>query len=313
MRALRWILITLVVIVVGIIIVYQLKDPESRTLDDARKEVGGVYVRLPDGVTHYERTGPDTARAVVLAAGNSVPYYIWDSLYRRLADSGFQVIRYDYYGRGWSDRPEIEYDQALYVRQLNDLLDSLHITQPIDLAGLSFGGVVITSFAAAHPERVHSLLFFDPAIATGPHPVPSQLRSPLRWNISMVLRGESDRMATGQTTDLLHPERFPDWVDRYRVQQGIHGFREASRRRAIGFLSAVAQDTIRARLGAEPRPVLVVWGKQDSTLPVSGSAALLAAMPRAELLLVDSAGHIPYLEQPELVGNAVIAFLKKSP
>jgi pimeloyl-ACP methyl ester carboxylesterase len=52
------------------------------------------------------------------------------------ADSGFRVVRYDYYGRGRSDRVDAAYDQDLFVRQLAGLLDSLRVAGPVDLAGL---------------------------------------------------------------------------------------------------------------------------------------------------------------------------------
>ena len=88
---------------------YELTDVEDRSLDAAaRAEAPGEHVRLSDGFTHYEVAGPDGAPVVVFAAGFSVPYYIWDPLFRTVADSGFRTIRYDYYGRGWSDRPKTE-------------------------------------------------------------------------------------------------------------------------------------------------------------------------------------------------------------
>jgi hypothetical protein len=106
MRILRRVLAAVLLVCAAAFAAFRLADPEHRALDDAaRAEVPGRYVRLTDGVTHYETAGPDTGRVVVLAAGFSVPAYIRDSLYQRLADSGFRVVRYDYYGRGWSDRP----------------------------------------------------------------------------------------------------------------------------------------------------------------------------------------------------------------
>ena len=102
---------------------FVLLDPERRPLDDAaRRGAPGRFVRLADGVTHYEAAGSDTGRVVVLAAAFSVPAYISDSLYHRLADSGFRVVRFDYFGRGWSDRPDAAYDQDFFVRQIAGLL-----------------------------------------------------------------------------------------------------------------------------------------------------------------------------------------------
>ena len=92
MRLLRWMLAVTLLLGLVVLVAYQLKDPERHRLDDrARAGVPGRFVRLTDGVTHYETAGPDTGRAVVLAAGFSVPAYIWDSLFFRLADSGVRV------------------------------------------------------------------------------------------------------------------------------------------------------------------------------------------------------------------------------
>jgi pimeloyl-ACP methyl ester carboxylesterase len=310
MRYLRWTLAILLLAGMAAYGAYRLKDPERRTLDvRARAEAPGQFVHLADGFTHYEAAGPDTGRVVVLAAGFSVPGYIWDSLYQRLADSGFRVIRYDYYGRGWSDRPDAVYDQALFVRQLAELLDSLAGRDPVDLAGLSFGGTIATSFATAHPERVRSLIFVDPVFNTR-RPLPPEERSAFAWNVHMVLRDGTEKMARGQLTDFLHPERHPDWPARYRVQQQFKGTREALRRTRAAIAVAPHQREELRRLGAHPRPVLVVWGRLDPAAPFASSGALLAAIPRARLVPVDSAAHLPHLEQPDTVAAAVVRFLR---
>jgi pimeloyl-ACP methyl ester carboxylesterase len=310
MRLLRWSLTAVLIACFGVLLMYRVKDPERRTLDEAaRREAPGRFVHLADGVTHYETAGPDTGRVVVLAAGFSVPAYIWDSLHQGLADSGFRVVRYDYYGRGWSDRPEAAYDQDLFVRQLAGLLDSLRITAPVDLAGLSFGGAIITSFADRYPGRVRSLMYFDPVFNTG-RPLPPEERSARAWNIHMVLRGGSDAMAAGQVSDFLHPERHPDWVARYRVQQQFRGTRESLRRTRTAIAVAPHQEEQLRRLGATPRPVLIVWGRQDRVAPFEDSEALLAAMPRATFVPVDSAAHLPHLERTGVVVPAVVGFLR---
>jgi pimeloyl-ACP methyl ester carboxylesterase len=310
MRLLRWSLIAALIACLGVLLMYRVKDPERRTLDDAaRREAPGRFVRLADGVTHYETAGPDTGRVVVLAAGFSVPGYIWDSLHQGLADSGFRVVRYDYYGRGWSDRPDAAYDQDLFVRQLAGLLNSLRITSPVELAGLSFGAAIVTSFADREPGRVRSLMYFDPVFNIG-RPLPPEERSAHAWNIYMVLRGGSDAMATGQLSDFLHPERHPDWVARYRVQQQFRGTRESLRRTRTAIAVAPHQAEQLQRLGATPRPVLIVWGRQDPVAPFEESEALLAAMPRATFVPVDSAAHLPHLERTGVVVPAVVRFLR---
>lgn len=294
---------------IAAVIVYRVQDPEKRILDSvARQEAPGKFMSLPDGMTHYEVAGPDTGRIVVLAAGFSVPGYIWDPLFHQLAAAGFRVIRYDYYGRGWSDRPRTTYDQELFVRQLNGLVDSLHL--PVfDLAGLSFGGTVVTSFTAAHPERVRTLLYFDPVFNNGRVPTPIE-QSAIRWDWEMVMKGGAARMALGQLDDFYHPDQHPEWPGLYQVQQQFKGHREALRRTRIALRTDPVQDTMLVRLGKEPRPVLIVWGKHDSAADFTGHVALQAAFPGAEFLPVEDAGHLPHIEQPTLVTTTVVGFLR---
>src|SRR5215470_12394890 len=93
--------------------VYVALDKEHTTLDEgARVGATSRFVRLHDGVTEYEVSGPDTGRTVVLLSGATVPYYLWDPTRAALAGSGFHVLRYNYYGRGLSDRPKLRYDLA---------------------------------------------------------------------------------------------------------------------------------------------------------------------------------------------------------
>jgi pimeloyl-ACP methyl ester carboxylesterase len=295
---------------VTVLAAYWISDPERRTIDArARQAAPGQFVRLADGVTHYETAGPDTGRVVVLAAAFSVPAYLSDSLFQRLGRAGFRAIRFDYYGRGWSDRPMVTYDLDLFARQMASLLDSLGIPGAVDVAGLSFGAAIVTNFADRYPGRVRSLVYIDPVFNTG-RPLPPRERSALAWDVYMVFRGGTDEMATSQLDDFLHPERHPDWVARYRVQQQFKGTREALRRTRVAIAAAPNQEEQLQRVGASPRPVLVVWGRQDTGAPIADSAAVLAAMPRAGFVPVDSAGHLPHLEQPDVVVPAVIEFLR---
>jgi pimeloyl-ACP methyl ester carboxylesterase len=309
----RIVLIVLLLAAAAVLVTYRVRDPERRALDDAaRAGVPGGFVRLTDGVTHYELAGPDTGRVVVFTAAFSVPAYISDSLYQRLADSGFRVVRFDYYGRGWSDRLDDTYELDLFVRQLDGLLGALHIAGPVDLVAVSFGAAIASEFVDRHPNRARSLTYVDPVFNTG-RPLRPEERSALAWDVHMVFRGGTDEMARSQLDDFFYPDRYPDWVARYRVQQQFKGTREALRRTRAAIAVAGHQGALIRRLGAEPRPVLIVWGRQDQGAPFSESRGLRAAMPRAAFVPVDSAGHLSYLDQPDTVAGAVVRFLRGRP
>ena len=300
-------LVTLFVLVPAAL--YFTLDPERLDLDAAaRASAPGQFAKLSDGYTHYEIGGPADGRVVVLAAGATVPYYIWDPTFKALVDAGYRVLRYDYYGRGFSDRPDVPFTQELYVRQLHELLDAVHISQPFDLAGLSFGGAVITSMAARDPQRVRSLIYMDPAFRT-----PSSLTllesSPRAWNVVTAILDERS-WADGQLSDFLHPEKFPDWPDRYRPQLRYKGFRRSRLSDLRANVDADQRDELQA-VGRNSRPVLVIWGKQDPNVPFELSASLMAVVPYARLLAVDQAGHLPQWERPDIVQPAILSFLRE--
>ena len=98
---------------------------ETKEITDAvRAKADGSFVRLTDGVWHYEQCSPlpeweeelGVRATVVLVHGFSVPYFIWDATFDFLVKSGFRVLRFDLFGRGLSDRPHTRYGVDLYVR-----------------------------------------------------------------------------------------------------------------------------------------------------------------------------------------------------
>jgi pimeloyl-ACP methyl ester carboxylesterase len=305
-----WPTAAIVAVVVLLWGVYFIEDPEKRSLDAAaRSAAPGAFASLGDGYTHYElgsSAGADPARLVVLSAGFSVPYYIWDPTFKALTNAGFRVLRYDYYGRGYSDRPAIPFSDEMYVRQLDQLLNNLHLTMPIDLVGISFGGSLITSFADKYPDRVRSLIYFDPSIRR-PYGLSLFEHMPLVWSYFTVLLDERF-WADDQLGDFLHPERFPDWPKRYREQMQFKGFRRA-RLQEIATNAGVDQSDQLRRVGQHPRPVLVIWGKQDKNVPFEESEFVMDALPQGHLVAVDDSGHLPQWEQPDVVQAELIKFL----
>jgi len=71
-----------------------------------------------------------------------------------------------------------------------------------------------------------------------------------------------------------------------------------------------ADPTLRARLPAIATPTLVVWGKSDGVFVPEYGSAYAQLIPGAQLRLLEGAGHLPQLETPELLVEAVWSFLK---
>src|SRR5919206_4763669 len=110
---------------------FSYRDETQELNELTRKEAPGSFIQLTDGVTHYELSNPERDETVVLIHGFSVPYFIYDPTFEFLTKSGFRVLRYDLFGRGFSDRPDTRYGIDLFVRQLGDLLDALQLARPV--------------------------------------------------------------------------------------------------------------------------------------------------------------------------------------
>jgi pimeloyl-ACP methyl ester carboxylesterase len=289
---------------------YYVRNPERATLDDvARKTAPGRFVRLSDGVTHYLVDGPDSGRVVVLVHGFSVPAYIWDSTAAALAGAGYHVLRYDEYGRGWSDRPNVEYTADLLDRQLGELLDSLRITDRIDLGGVSMGGWVTATFASRHPTRIRSLVLVDPVAGGRAAPsLSARLRAMPVVGDYLWQTTDVPNMANGQSSDFADPSRFPDWANRYREQVRFRGFGHAmlSTRRAEALVDF---DSVYRAVDRTAVPVLLLWGKLDHTVPFERSAGVRAALPRAEFHPIEGAAHLPILERASVADSLIANFL----
>ncbi len=282
---------------------------ETRALDDAaRSEAGGSFVFLAQGCTHYELGGPEHGRPVVLVHGFSAPYFVWDVTFEALKAAGRRVLRYDLFGRGYSDRPHVRYDLELFVQQLTDLLDALGIQQ-VDLVGLSMGGLIASAFAVKNPARVRRLALIDP-IGTEPMPLNWLHKAALLPGVSEIIVSllGTGKMVEGLARDFFDPSEVERFRDRYRAQMQFRGFKRAIISTLRNKVVDGSPGTYR-RLGQLDTPVLLLWGKDDRTLPIKQSQPIRQLVRRAQFHAIENAGHIPNVEQPQKVNPLLLGFL----
>ncbi len=294
--------------------VYKMPFPyldETKELDEsAREDAGGSFVALTDGTTHYQLGGPQDGRAVVLVPGFSVPYFIYDITFEFLMNSGFRVLRYDLFGRGYSDRPHVAYGINLFVRQLKDLLDALNIRQ-VSLIGLSMGGPITTSFIDEYPDYVSKHVLIDPIGAK---------RVSLGWLLEATKLPIVGELALGQfgsanmvrniASDLFDPKLVERFQSQFKIQLQYKGFKRA-------ILSTLRNGMLESfyeayeRVGRMQKPTLLFWGKNDTTAQFEDSKIIMKALPHAEFHPIENCGHIPHYEKPEIVNPILLEFLSK--
>ncbi|MGC9522085.1 MAG: alpha/beta fold hydrolase [Anaerolineae bacterium] len=287
----------------------------KRRLDAAaRRGAPGGFVTLSEGKTHFElggpQTGPRLAGAIVLIHGFSVPFFVWDPTFEALLNAGFRVLRYDLYGRGYSDRPRGRYDLTRFDRQLTELIAVLGVETPVDLVGLSMGGAIAIGITDRHPELVRGLVLIDPAGFPMPTLSPMwPLRIPLVGELLMATVGRW-LLATGLKKHVRRPEQLPELAKKYRVQMRYRGFLRA-------LLSTMRHGPLQnmadayARVGRQQRDVLLIWGREDRTVPFELSETVRTVLPRARFHAIAGSGHAPHLERPDLVNRLLVNYLSR--
>lgn len=277
--------------------------------EQTRKDLPGSFIALPSGITHYEEGGDPNGQPIVLVHGFSVPYFIYDRTFEFLSGQGFRVLRYDLLGRGFSDRPRVQYNSSLFVNQLWELLDALNFKN-ISLVGLSMGGPVTVSFIEQHPRYVSRHILIDPAGArpVSISPLLKAVRMPGLGELVLGLFG-SGSMVKGIAADLFTPELVTEFQEKYKIQMRYAGFKRAILSTMRNGMLDSFLDTYR-RVATLKKPTLIFWGRQDRTVPFEHSADILSAIPHAEFHVLENCGHIPHYERPGEVNEILLEFLK---
>jgi pimeloyl-ACP methyl ester carboxylesterase len=308
-RRLGKILLAVAGAVAGAIAIALVAIPLARNLEQgpldatARRQAPGQFVTLSHGIVHVRSAGPEQGRPVLLVHGFSVPSYVFDQTSADLAAAGFRVIRFDLYGRGWSDRPDVDYDRALFANQLLELMDTLKIRKA-DLLGLSMGGAIVGRFAADHPERVRSVVLVAPLT----HP---QDISAMAWPGAgewLMRAWYLPKLAASQLEDFPHPERAPGWAARFQPQMRYDGFGHAI---LSTMRNVVTQSSLPdfEKVGKSGVPVLLVWGDADRTVPYAAHADVQRAIPQAQFVSLPGLGHLTVVEDPAATDPRIAAFL----
>lgn len=276
---------------------------------EIRQAQGGSYLALDQGSVHYQWIGPEHGDLVVLIHGFSVPSYVWDPTVEALTSAGFQVLRYDLYGRGYSDRPQAEYDLQFFTLQLEELLSGLQVDRPVHVVGLSLGGPIAARFSVRNPEKVHSVTLIAPdAVQLSPGDIfPLQVPGLGEFITRVYL--VPVMLPGAQSDDFYRPERFPGWEERYRDQIQYRGFGRAVLS-TIRNLPGVDPLEEYSRLAELDPPVLLIWGREDGTFSRQDMKEVQHRLPNLTFVPVPQAGHLPHLEGPELVHDALISFLR---
>jgi pimeloyl-ACP methyl ester carboxylesterase len=308
----KWIIIGIVVAILLVPVgLYLATDREDKELDEAtRAQLGGTYVKLSDGVTHYELVGPKDRPVVVLVHGATIPMWIWDPQVEALTTAGFQVLRYDMYGRGYSDRPDFDYNRELYRKQLLDLLDKLGLREPIDLVGMSLGGAIVTDFTANHPERVRHLVLTAPLVNSVSNDSSiKMLRIPILGDF--LMRMVAVKTITKRASSLIQGmDRADEYSKRLYEQVTYKGFERAALSMFRGDAMRDYREAYRT-VGKQNKKVMLIWGTEDTDISRERIDEVKNAIPQIQLHVLEGVAHQLNLEVTQKFNQLLIDFLKQ--
>ena len=310
-----WNVLIICVVVLLIVItplsLYATSDIETKDLDDtARTQAGGSYVTLPQGVTHYELSGPEDGQVVVLLPGATIPMYVWDAQVEPLTKAGYRVLRYDLYGRGYSDRPDVDYSQAFSRKQLVDLLDALKIKQPVDLVGLSMGGGLAMDFTANYPDRVKDVALVAPVINSIKNDSNIKLLRPPVWG-EFLMRLIATKSLSERAAQLMQKSpKAAEYAKLFKEQTQYKGFEQAT----LAMFRSDANADYTAdyeTVGKQARKLLLIWGTADNDITPQMVQAIQKALPNVQFKQLEGAGHDPQVDVPGQVNSLILDFLKQ--
>lgn len=154
------------------------------------------------------------------------------------------------------------------------------------LVGHSLGGEAAARLAALEPERVEALALVSAVgMPSGRHPL--ALAPPLlallgRTRPPFLLRLVLDALRTGPAALL----------------------------RGAGY---AARADLREQTAAIVAPTLLVWGSRDRVVPLRLAEEWQRLLPAARLVVLEGAGHLPMVERPRELAEALLEFLDQPP
>jgi pimeloyl-ACP methyl ester carboxylesterase len=270
-----------------------------------RARVAPAFVDVPEARVRYVRKG--SGPPVVLLHGFASSLYTWKDVLPALA-AGHDVVAIDLPGFGGSSIPR-PLQAASYPGVILAVMDGLGLDRA-SLVGNSLGGSVAVAVAGEHPERVDRLVLIDSdgfnfraadrpwllrlVAAPGVAALAEQL--PVRRRL----------VAAGLRQVFFHDELVTEErIDEYAAPM----LRPGAVRAAAELLAAPGPPDFAAVMARVRAPTLVVWGREDTWIPVAHARRFTDGIPASAAVVLEECGHTPQEEKPVEVTALLQRFL----
>jgi len=253
-----------------------------------------------DGARIDVRVDGSDGSAVVMIHGFPLTREIWNAQAEALART-HRVVRPDLRGMGASSVPDGPYLMETLASDVAATLDALAVERAA-LVGHSVGGYVALAFARMYTERVTHLALVCSRLAADTQEIAENRRKSAD---SIEREGTRPREMIAR---LLAPETLSEREE--IAQRAVEISSRIESRGAAAMLRGMAMrvpsDDIAPDLDV---PVLVLAGARDAIIPMEEARAVARAFPKGRLVICERSGHLPMLEEPARVTEALSEFL----
>ncbi len=258
----------------------------------------------------YESDGPDDAPAVLLVNGFRSQLNHWEPLLiEMLVDAGFRVVRFDNRDVGLTSKSEGEPPAYTLDDMAADgmaLLTELGIERA-HVMGASMGGMIVQHMAFGHPDRVLSL---TSVMSSTGNPNVGQATPEAMQALMTPAPAERDAYIdnSARTWKIISGSHYDEAHIRAKAAAAFDRM-FYPRGAAFQMAAIMASGDRTERLKTITAPTLVIHGRMDPLITLSGGEATAAAIPGAELVVFDDMGHdLP----PPIIPRAIEAFTRNA-
>jgi pimeloyl-ACP methyl ester carboxylesterase len=289
-------------------------DAESRFYD--------LEVDLSRGpkeiATHLLLAGPEDGAPLLLVHGGRSLGAEWAPLVAQLQDK-YRLIVPDYPGRGLTEKLNYRrVDFREIAREfVRALLDQLSLSEVV-LVGNSMGGYFSLAFVTAYPDPVDQMVLVGAPAGIDKWVPPFRRLMGVRginWLLSKTTArptrdGLREAYAASSVAD---PSRISeDYLDFKYASQVLPGVQKSwytALEQLITLRGFADRYYLRDELPNIETATLFIWGRADAFAPPESGEAASQMMPDARIEVVDDAGHIVWLDQPERCAELVREFV----
>jgi pimeloyl-ACP methyl ester carboxylesterase len=266
-------------------------------------------------ILRYRVHGQGPAR-LVLIHGLASRSECWKDVVPLFPPEQYTLYLLDLLGSGESSKPKAaDYSIRAHSRRLLRFLEQESLSE-VTLVGHSLGGAVVLVAAIEAILDGNSGILSSLVIMAGPGfmqrlPLIAEIfQKPLAGWLFVTLYAPDAWVRIGLQAayydqSLVDPEHISRYAPCYKEREAKRALVETCR-------SLVPEDheEIISHYGDLRLPVLLLWGRHDSIVPLSQGSRLAAAIPGATLEVLEECGHNPQEEKPEETFDVIDSFIR---